>query len=566
VKRAAALLAALAFAADARAAEPACRATVSLDPARAVVGQQVRHRVRIERRDDVRDVEWLEPPVFANARAELLPPEPQPRIERDGVGYEVYDERRALFPERGGRFALPPASLRCQLAGGAQEIRVPGAALEVEEPPAAGRPGGYGGLVGPMLLSLSVTPERVALGGSLRVALMARGTGNLWVLDAPPFPSNAFSGADVFERTPELAFERGRELFVRQHLAVDLVPRRSGPLRIPALAVTFYDPERGAYLAATTEEVVVTVVESEASAAEPAERARGAAALAPRGGGRTAALLAVAAAGFAIGGVAAWWVRRRRAAEDLPARELENAARAHAAGDATAALGAHARALRAALSRHVPGAAALSVEELMARDPSPAVRAAVELLARVEQARYDRAAPAPAPEQIERAVRALTAGAGGAPSGLGSLFAVLLALGCAGSGTSPGDPMTPARLETLLRDQVEGVEEVEVDDQLRFVHDGVRMICVWDVRADRLRVVAAVAEESALTVASARILLQANFGNTLDARYAIRDGVLYAVYLHPLSTVDARELESALDQVAALVRNYGTSYSAAGGR
>jgi len=120
--------------------------------------------------------------------------------------------------------------------------------------------------------------------------------------------------------------------------------------------------------------------------------------------------------------------------------------------------------------------------------------------------------------------------------------------------------MTPARLEAWLRDETDSFEVV--DGQLRFLHGGVRMICLHDVRTDRLRLVAAVSEESALTVVSARILLQANFGNTLDARYAIRDGVLYAVYLHPLSTVVIRDLESALDQVANLVRNFGTTFSA----
>jgi hypothetical protein len=90
-----------------------------------------------------------------------------------------------------------------------------------------------------------------------------------------------------------------------------------------------------------------------------------------------------------------------------------------------------------------------------------------------------------------------------------------------------------------LADETDEYEEVE--GQLRFLHGGVRMICLHDVRSDRLRLVAAVTEESALTIVTARILLQANFGNTLDARYAIRDGTLYAVYL-TRSTLVTRDL------------------------
>ena len=56
-------------------------------------------------------------------------------------------------------------------------------------------------------------------------------------------------------------------------------------------------------------------------------------------------------------------------------------------------------------------------------------------------------------------------------------------------------------------------------------------------------------------------MLVANFHAALDARYAVTDGTVVAVYVHPLASLQANELRSALRQVANLAANFGTSYS-----
>jgi hypothetical protein len=449
--------------------------------------------------------------------------------------------------------------LRCQSPRADETLHVPAVRLDVEPLPEAGRPKDFGGLVGPLLLHLTVTPERVALGQSVRVALLARGTGNLWLLDAP-FAASAFPGAQVFEKPPELALERGRALYVRQHLALDLVPRAAGRLTIPALRVPYFDPERHAYRVAETQEVAVMVEERLPASAPPSQATHAPArSEAARGSGGSSAAFA-AGASAALGAGAAFWWRRRRRSDGATQQALEQALAARAAGDAQGELAALARALRAALAHRLPGAAALSVEELESRAATRPAREAVRLLAALERARFEPGAPAPAADAVARAVRAL-----GGPS-VGNARAVATALLCAaalgGGCASPAGrdaPMTPGKLEELLREETQELEVVQ--NQLRFLYGGVRMVCIHDVRADRVRLVAAVAPESDLTVANARILLQANFGQTLDARYAIREGMLYAVFLHPLSTLVPRQIESALEQVASLVRNYGTSFS-----
>ena len=96
---------------------------------------------------------------------------------------------------------------------------------------------------------------------------------------------------------------------------------------------------------------------------------------------------------------------------------------------------------------------------------------------------------------------------------------------------------------------------------VEFEYAGVRMACVSDADHDRMRIITPVAKASTLEPGHLQVMMIANFHTTLDARYALSKDVLFAAFLHPLSTLTVEELESGLRQVAALARNFGTSYS-----
>lgn len=57
-------------------------------------------------------------------------------------------------------------------------------------------------------------------------------------------------------------------------------------------------------------------------------------------------------------------------------------------------------------------------------------------------------------------------------------------------------------------------------------------------------------------------LLLANYENTLDVRYAVNDGTLWVVFVHRLSWLSERALDSGIEQVRRLIENTGTTYSA----
>jgi hypothetical protein len=408
--------AALCIAAGARADDPPCRASVSLEPERAVVGQQVIYRLQILRRENVSRVDWIEALSFPSFRAEWLPGRaPDPGISDVGSHYLVFEERRALFPARAGELAIPGARLACALGEGPAredfEVAVPGARLHVDALPSQGRPAGFNGVVGRVEVASSLLPERVALGGSVAFHVTVSGAANVWA-SAPPLDAAGVSGADVHARPPALSLDPGPALVARRSFAYQLVPRRSGRLAVPGVRVAWFDPERGGYQVAEAPALEVAVDEASPAATEPrlAPPPRRAEPAPPGASWRWAlggALgLVAASGGFVAARLALWRLGPRRAAAGSLARAREALVRA----DTQEASRALATALRSALEARLPGARALSPEEIRARGGDDAgIRAAADALAELDRARFARSAPAasPDPDRVRALVRRL---------------------------------------------------------------------------------------------------------------------------------------------------------------
>ena len=119
--------------------------------------------------------------------------------------------------------------------------------------------------------------------------------------------------------------------------------------------------------------------------------------------------------------------------------------------------------------------------------------------------------------------------------------------------------MTLERLENIL--QAEGNDLLGQTGQWQLTIEDQTVIVLADATNDRMRIFTPVAPAASLSVAQVEAMLVANFHAALDARYAVTDGNVVAVYVHPLASLQANELRSALQQVANLAANFGTSYS-----
>lgn len=126
---------------------------------------------------------------------------------------------------------------------------------------------------------------------------------------------------------------------------------------------------------------------------------------------------------------------------------------------------------------------------------------------------------------------------------------------------TPGDAAVAAAAR--LREAVKRIDPAAAftDNGADFTVAGVEVLLVYDTSADRMRLIAPVADAGALKSEELMRLMQANFDSALDARYAIAKGVLWSTFLHPLTSLGGEEFGSGLGQTVNLVETYGTTYN-----
>ena len=120
-------------------------------------------------------------------------------------------------------------------------------------------------------------------------------------------------------------------------------------------------------------------------------------------------------------------------------------------------------------------------------------------------------------------------------------------------------PMTAVRLGELIL----AVDEDAILDEPTWVLslEGLEVIVVYDIDADRMRIIIPIGPATDIPQEELVRLMQANFDSALDARYAIAQDVLWGVFIHPLSELSDDEFLTALGETANIVLTYGTTYS-----
>lgn len=127
-------------------------------------------------------------------------------------------------------------------------------------------------------------------------------------------------------------------------------------------------------------------------------------------------------------------------------------------------------------------------------------------------------------------------------------------------GESPiAEATTVEQLEAILRKEA---TDVQVEQgQLSFQYEGRTMLILTSAQHDRMRIIAPIKKAAEITPEQRDNMLRANFHTALDGRYAVSNGIVFATFLHPLSSLQERDFRSALSQVNQLVQNFGTTYS-----
>jgi hypothetical protein len=127
---------------------------------------------------------------------------------------------------------------------------------------------------------------------------------------------------------------------------------------------------------------------------------------------------------------------------------------------------------------------------------------------------------------------------------------------------APAAPMSVERIDEILH----ALDPDTQSDGSRFLLtvEEVQVFVITDAVNDRMRVMTPIRPYEEISSSEMTRMMQANFDSALDARYAIARGMLWSVYIHPLSPLQKNQLISGLGQVVNLALTYGTVYSGGG--
>lgn len=122
-----------------------------------------------------------------------------------------------------------------------------------------------------------------------------------------------------------------------------------------------------------------------------------------------------------------------------------------------------------------------------------------------------------------------------------------------------GDAMNQASMENIINNLAQ--ESKGKKGFVEFNYNNVKMYLISDVKHNRMRIISAITKYNKLSIKHVDAILESNFHKSLDARYAVSNGVLYSAYIHPLSELQSSQIKSAVEQVANLALSFGRDYS-----
>ena len=137
------------------------------------------------------------------------------------------------------------------------------------------------------------------------------------------------------------------------------------------------------------------------------------------------------------------------------------------------------------------------------------------------------------------------------------IFAILMLL--TSSVAAQEVPMTVERLSEIVLDI--DPDAALTPNGLELTLEDIPLLIVVAPEADRMRAMVSIASAEDVTPEEMLRMMQANFDTALDARYAVAQGRVWGVFIHPLAALEREQLLSALAQTVNLARSYGSLYT-----
>jgi len=140
------------------------------------------------------------------------------------------------------------------------------------------------------------------------------------------------------------------------------------------------------------------------------------------------------------------------------------------------------------------------------------------------------------------------------------MFCVLALAACGGNVKSEAKvKMSGDALSTLIQ---KFDEDAKVNDNsVEFSLNERDLFLVYDTKADRMRIITPIAQAALANENILIRMLQANYDSVLDVRYAQANNVIWAVFIHPLSSLTQEDFLSGIAQAVTAAETFGSSYT-----
>ncbi len=261
--------------------------TAALDKNRALVNEQVTLVVRFYTAVPLLGAPQYDPPKLTGLLSENLGSEGHGTVSMGGRSYNFSELKSALFPVQSGRAAIGPAVVTVQLprrGGGstgddffdrffnaaAPEVRrlqTDPISLQADALP-PGAPEDFSGVIGALTVEAAADRVQLKAGEALNLIVTVSGVGNIKSLAEPKRPD--LPSVRFFDSESTIKLESiGDKVGGTKSFKTVVVPRVSGPLEIPPLTVSYYDPAKRAYARAQSKPLHLTVLPGDPNAALP---------------------------------------------------------------------------------------------------------------------------------------------------------------------------------------------------------------------------------------------------------------------------------------------------------
>jgi len=243
-----------------------------VQPQQPVVGQQVLYTLYLYTREDIAALSPSGVPTFRGFWVQDIPlPQqlPTEMVEIDGRRYgRVPLLRKALFPLRGGRFKVEPATVdltvqrydRRFFFGPAiahpEQLRLRTESQWIDVRPLPPAPPGFGGAVGQLALTAELQPRQIHIGEAATLTVQLSGVGNLQGIREPVLTPPA--GLTVFPPQQEGRNEiSGTTVRGNRTWRYVVVANRAGRYALEAPEIRYFDPASQRYLLAASPDLAL---------------------------------------------------------------------------------------------------------------------------------------------------------------------------------------------------------------------------------------------------------------------------------------------------------------------